>query len=473
MLAGLAWTGGAKWATQLFSWVTTVLVARLLTREDYGVTAMATVVLGFVQLINEFGIGAAIVQRRDLDEDQIAKIGGFSVALGLGFCAAGVLLSWPVAAFFGESATGPVMAALSLNFIASSVRTVPYALLTRNLQFRRLALIETAEGLCLTVFTLVLALLGFGYWSLVIGSVAAKFLGSLFAQLAQPHRIAWPRPFAPIAAAIRFGVDVVLARIAWYIYANADFAVVGRLLGTAALGAYSFGWTLASIPVDKIYQLYQRVTGAVFAKVQDDRDAVRRYLLGLTEGISLVSFPLSVGMALVAGDFVMLVLGSEWLPAVAPLRLLSLASAIRSLDPLLAQLLVSTGHARSNARTMITAAFIMPVAFIAGSRWGPAGVAAAWLIGHPLLVMSRQLREALRISGTPVLAYGMALWPATSGTAMMTIAVVLAGRALESSALPLRFSGSVAAGVAAYLATALLLHRDRIRAMRALLATRR
>lgn len=472
LLTGIAWTGAAKWITQLLSWLSTIVVARLLTREDYGIAAMATLVLGFVQLINEFGIGAAIVQRRDMGEDEIARIGGFALVLGVGFAALAALLGKPVALFFGEPAVAGVMAVLGLTFIASSVRTVPYALLTRELRFKRIAVIETAEGLCLTLFTFGLALAGMGYWALVLGSVGAKTLGSLFAHLARPHPTRLPVPFASIAGAVRFGADVVRARIAWYVYSNADFAIVGRLLGKASLGAYSFGWTLASIPVDRIYALYQRVTGAVIARVQHDQAEVARYLVRITEGIALVSFPASVGLALVAGDFVHVVLGEQWLPAIGPLRFLALASAMRSLDPLLAQLLISTGHAKENARTMTFAVLLMPLLFVAGTRWGPTGVAVAWLAGHPVLVMSQQLHHALRISGVRLTEYARALWPAFSSTALMTAAVLAVMVAARQWPAVVRLAAAVSAGALVYGAVVLTLHRERIRAFRALLGRR-
>jgi len=473
LLSGIAWTGTVKWGTQVISWATTLLVARLLSPADYGIVGMATVVLGVVQLINEFGIGAAIVQRRDMSESTIARVGGFAVALGFVFFAVSLILAPLLAAFFGEPAVAPVVAVLGINFITSSVRTIPFALLMRDLKFRMLAGIEMVEALCLAAGTLAFALAGFGYWSLVLGSVAAKAIGSAVAAAKSPHRIAWPVPFGEISSAVRFGADVVVARLAWYAYSNADYAVVGRLLGKTALGHYSFGWTLASIPVDKIYGLYQRVSGAIFARVQHDKEALARYLIGITEGVALVSLPMSVGLALVADQVVPLVLGERWLGAIGPLRFLALASIVRSLDPLLAQLLISTGHSRQNARTMGAAALLMPVMFIAGSRWGATGVAAAWLIGHPLIVMPQQLRHVLPVAGTTLGRYLLALWPAASGCLVMT-AAVMATRALADTRLPApaALAAAIIAGAVSYAAVILLVHRQRVQRLRDIIRNR-
>jgi PST family polysaccharide transporter len=473
LVSGIAWTGAAKWATQILSWATTLLLARLLTPADYGLVGMATVVVGFMQLINEFGIGAAIVQRRDLSRQQIAGIGGFAVLVGLSFAALAALGARPIAAFYGESGVAPVLAALGVSFVAMSLRTVPYALLMRDLRWRALAALETGEALVLTLGTLVLAVLGYGHWALVLGVLGSRIFGSVASMLVVRHPIAVPWPFAPIADAVRFGAHVVASRLAWYVYSNADFAIIGRLLGTAALGAYTFGWTLASIPVDKVYQLYQRAAGAVIAKVQDDARAVARYVLRLTEGVALISFPAAVGLALVADQFVPLALGERWLGAIWPLRFLALAAALRSLDPLLAQTLNSIGAARTGARIMLVAAVFMPLLFIAGSRWGVAGVAAAWVVGHPVVVMGQHAGGTLRRIGLSLGDYLRALRPAATSSAVMAVAV-LATRAVADPRLPpaAAFAAAVAVGAAAYTATVWLLHGDRVRAFAEVIRSR-
>src|SRR6059036_3011709 len=133
--------------------------------------------------------------------------------------------------------------------------------------------------------------------------------------------------------------------------------MAGRILGKAALGLYNVGWTLASVPVDKVATLVGQVTPAFFSAVQTDRAAIRRYLLGITEGIALITFPISLGLALVARDFVLAVLGAKWEPAIAPLRLLA-------------------------------AAVVMPISFyVGGQRWGTVGLAIAWVLVDPLLAI--------------------------------------------------------------------------------------
>ena len=470
LVQGIAWTGGMKWLTQLVSWAVTIFVARLLTPTDYGLVGMAMVYLGFVQILSEFGLGSAIVQQRDLQEQQIARLGGLSVLWGVLLCAASAALAGPLAAFFGEAAVRWIIIALSLTFVMRALQVVPRALLMREMEFRKLAWVEGIEALTLTIGTLALAVLGFRYWALVGGAILAALVAGTVVILWRPHRIQWPGEFGPIAGPVRFGWHIVVSQIAWYVYSNADFAIGGRTLGKAALGAYSLGWQVATVPVDRVSALVGRVTPAVFAAVRNDPPALRRYLGLLTEGLALVTFPASVGLALVADEFVLVVLGEAWRPAILPLRLLALYGGIRSIVTLSPQILVATGHEKRSMYFSVLAAIVLPSLFLIGSRWGTAGVAVAWLIGYPLIAIPMFMRHALQAIDMPVGAYLRVLWPAARATLAMA-AVVLSLRlgAPESWTAALHLATQVLGGAAAYAAVVWLTHGPRVWALLALL----
>jgi PST family polysaccharide transporter len=481
-----------RWAVQVVTWASTLIVVRLLRPADYGIVGMATVYVGLIQLVNEFGFGAAIVNQRDLDTARIARVGGFALAGGATLAAASVLLAPQVAWLFGEPEVGGVIAALSAGFVLSAMQVLPRALLARDLDFRRLAGLDGLEALLGSLVTVVLAVNGFSYWALVIGPLTGRAIGTTIANVWRPHPLAWPREARTIAGAVRFGSHMVAARLAWYVYGNADFAVVGRFLGKAALGAYTVGWTMASVPVDRVGAIVASVTfpvfsavqdvpvdrvGAivasvtfpVFSAVQDDKPALRRYLRSLTEGLALVTFPAAIGLALVADELVATVAGDQWRSAIMPLRLLALSAALRSVTPLLPQVLVATGATKRNAQVTLFACTAMPLAFLLGSRWGTAGVAIAWVVGHPLLVTPPFLISALRISGMSFAEYLAALWPAAGTTVLMAAAVVLVRMATPDGwAAPVKLGAHAIVGVLAYTMVLYRLHGERVRAFRTL-----
>ena len=469
LIRGIAWTGATRWATQLLGWASTLIVARLLAPTDYGVVGMAMIYLGFMQLVNEFGLGSAIIQRRDLTADHISRLNGLALLLGWAFVALSAVLAWPVAVFFGEAAVRWIILASSITFLMTALQIVPRALLTRDLDFRRLAWADGAEALVAAGATLAFAAVGLRYWALVLGPLAGRLTSTVLINAWRSHRLAWPRRFASIAAAVSFGWQVVVARIAWYFYSNADFAVVGRVLGKAALGAYTLGWTISSIPVDRVSALVASVTPAVFSAVQHDPPALQRYLRNLTEGLALVTFPAAVGIALIADEFVLLALGEHWRPAILPLRLLALSAALRSLSTLLPQVIVATGHAKWNMQLTVLATLILPGLFYIGAHWGTAGVAAAWVVGHPTCVLPLFLVAGLRVTGLSLATYLKALGPAVGATLVMA-ATVLAMRWATPAGLPasLRLGMHVFAGVGAYGAVLYFAHRPRVRALWAL-----
>src|SRR6185503_16858167 len=200
---------------------------------------------------------------------------------------------------------------MSATFLIGSLRVVPRAFMLREMRFRALAVIDGGQSVLTTGLTVLLAWMGFRYWALVIGALIANVASTVLIVWMRPFRPRLPRRLAEISSELEFGWNVVVSRLAWYTYSNADFAVVGRVLGTAALGVYNLGWTFANLPVDKISVMVMQVTPPIFARVQDRPAELRRYLRGLTEAISVVAFPVGLGLALVAWDLVDLVLGER------------------------------------------------------------------------------------------------------------------------------------------------------------------
>ncbi len=259
MVRAIAWTGASKWATQLLTWASTIVVARILLPADYGIFGMATVYLGLVALISEFGLGQAIVVLREMSSDHIAQINTLSVAFGGILFAASCALAIPIGHFFHTTKLAPVIAVMSLSFLISGMQIVPDALLQRGLRFKLLACFDTVRTFAQAPVTILLAWLGFGYWSLALSSVSGVVVYSALVIIASPCAFARPR-WGEIRGALKFSGDVLGSRVAWYTYSNSDFMVAGRMLGQSALGAYEMAWTIASAPVDKITSLVTRVT---------------------------------------------------------------------------------------------------------------------------------------------------------------------------------------------------------------------
>lgn len=473
LLAGIAWTGGMKWAIQVVSWSSTFIIARLLSPSDFGLMGMAAVYLGLVALVNEFGLTAAVLKGRALTDDQIAQLGGFGIAIGVAFCLVSIGAAFPIARFYGEPAVRTIIVILSFNFVFTAIGVLPRSLLARDLQFHRLAWIDGASNLSQIAATLTFAELGYRYLALVFGSLLASVVGAFLALYWHGHRLKVPRSFRAIRESVHVGWHVVVGRVAWYTYQNADFAVVGRVLGTAMLGAYTLGWEIATVPVERISALVGQVTPGVFSAVAADRPALRRYYLAVIEGLAFITFPAAAGIALTAPVLVPVALGNQWTNAILPLQLLAVYGGIRSIDTVTPQVLIYTGYSRYSMWYTVGAAVVLPVLFLIGTRWGMVGVASVWIIAYPVVV-SPIYRLVFRILDLSPRAYLSNLWPVVSGTVLMIGAVLAVRAALPTGTAPhTALAAEVATGMVTYAAVMWLLHRERIRAFLSLLRRER
>ena len=462
ILRAMAWTGAGRWATQLLTWVSTIVVARILAPSDYGLIGMATIYIGLVAVVSEFGLGQAVITMREMSGKQIAQLNSLSIVAGALLFAVSCTAASPLGQFFHSPKLPPVVVLMSLGFLISGSQVVPDALLQNDLRFKLLASFDTAKALVQALTTVVLAFLGFGYWSLALGGLAGAVIAAAMAVIARPYSLARPR-WTEIKHALGFSGDVLGSRVAWYAYANSDFLVAGRLLGQAPLGAYTIAWTIASTPVEKITNMITRVTPAFFSAVQDDKPHLRRYLLGITDGLALLTFPASLGMALVADQFVLVVLGPKWAAAIIPLRLLALYAAMRSITTVFPNMLFAMRHSRFVMWNTIIAAIVFPTAFYYSSRWGTTGIGMTWILLYPLITAPFVWRTFVATE-LSVWTYLRSMVPAIRASFVMIIMVVAVRAAAPATwSLAVRFAISVLGGVLSYSAILFITERQRMR----------
>src|SRR2546430_6805747 len=181
---------------------------------------MAMVYAGSVQLVNEMGLSRAIVQSGDLTSRQIGELGGLALLAGVALFALSLGLAGAIARFLGEPVVRWIIAALSLTFIIRALQVVPRSLLARDLEFRRLAWINAGEALVWSLTTLFGALLGLGYWALVLGAVASGAAVTVVLCIQRPHHLSWPRDIRSIAKAMHLGWYIVVSQLCWYVYSQ-------------------------------------------------------------------------------------------------------------------------------------------------------------------------------------------------------------------------------------------------------------
>jgi PST family polysaccharide transporter len=461
LVKGLAWTAGAKWATQLITWASVLLAARLLSPSDFGLGDMAGLFGAVTSVVAEFGIGTAVMQMRELDRRAIGQLNTISILLGTAAFGLAILAAPLLADFFHTADLKLVVIVNSVHFFITGFQSVPLGLLQKDMDYRRLSLAEAAMAVSQAITLTVCGLLHYGYWSLVAATLTGHTVAALCSSWWKPVPFVLPR-MSEILSPLRMGWHVAVSRAAWSAYAQADAITVGRTMGTGALGSYRLAVNLASAPAEKLGMLVMRVSNPLFAKVQNDTAMIRRYFLIFTDTLALGVCPLMFGLATVAPDFIAVVLGPRWSEAVAPLRWLAIYVAFRTMNTLIGQVLTSLRYTRFMMWISLLTAVVMVTSFVIASRWGPGAVAAAWLVMAPVTFVPPAvlLLRAIRL---PFREYANVLAPSLVGSAVMVAAVLaVAGYLPQHAPAALRLAVQVAAGSVVYGAILLVFYRQRV-----------
>jgi O-antigen/teichoic acid export membrane protein len=469
LIGGMAWMALLRWSAQIVSWVGTAVAARILKPGDYGLVGMAMLAIGFVRMVEDFGMDAVLVQDRTIQGRREAELAGFILLAGAVFAGVFLLLSTPIASFFNEPQVAVLIIALSGLCIADALQVIPRAALQRKMQFRRLALLQLVQVIATQVVLIACAYLGLGVWSLVLNSLTGALVVTLVLLWWSPFTVRWPHAIVELSAPLLQGWRILMSRFAWYAYTSADQAVIGRLLGKDSLGVYSFAMTFSTMISQEISSVLSRVVPGVFSAVQSQQSELRRYFGLLTELLCFVALPVSFGMIVTADLVVAIALGPQWDAVVVPLRILSVYAAFYSCQVLVGHLLLWTGRFRANMWCSVLAAAGMPVCFLVGAQWGLPGIAWAWVVGFPLfglpsfVIAFRTIAiggwDWLRIVHAPLVG------------CMTMVAAVALVRASLPPGLPAAVVAfaSVTAGAAVYTATLLLFFRSRVQAVWAFL----
>ncbi len=463
LAGGVAWTASAKWVTQLLSWGSVFLLARLLSKSDFGISEMASYSILLTGVLAEFGVGTAVLQMRELKRGTLAQLHTFSCLLATLFYLASIPFAPLIASFFHIQHLTSLILVNNLAFFITGFQAVPLGLLQRDMDYRRLSLADVVQVLLQSVTMVTAAWWGFGYWSLVIGAAVAKAAVAVLVSCWKPIPFAIPR-WQEIRAPIQLGRQAAVGRLAWACYTQADGVVVGRVLGDSTLGVYRMAMNLASAPAEKVSSLIMRATGPLFAKVQSDTTMVRRYFLNLVELLTMIELPLMLGLGLVAPEVIRLGLGPNWSAVVPILRWLVLFMTLRTLATLIEQVLISQRATGITMRMALWNLIVMPAAFFLAARWkGASGVAAAWIVLAPLTILPLAWMVLRKIQVT-WLQLGTALLPGLAGASVMVGAVFALRGWLAAEQWPAVASLllQVTVGAVAYAGVLLMFFRERV-----------
>lgn len=365
------WAVASSFSARSIEFTRSIILARLLMPEVFGLMGIASFIINGLDTVTQTGTGAALIHRQEQAKEVYDTAWVIGLARGLVLAGAMALAAPYVADFYHRPVLEGVLKLVAVGLIVRGGSNVNVVLYRRDLDFKRLAIVEqvgTAVGAAIVVG---LAWWLRSIWALIIGNLITSVCQVAFSYIIQPE---WPRFRFRLKIAkelYSYGRFVAWAAVVIFLTLEADNAIVGKLLGMEALGFYVLAYSLANLPATHITYVISNVMLPSYSKLQAEPERLREVYLKVLKLTSILTLPTATGLACLAPDFVRVVYGQKWLPMVAALQLLCIHGAFRSVVAVNGPLYMALGKPSyafylNAVRLVFMLALIFPFAWWSG-----------------------------------------------------------------------------------------------------------
>lgn len=384
------------------SFAADVGLMRLLAVESFGVMAFGLLVVNSLNLVRSMGIGEALIFRQEADQQSCDT--GFAMALVLGMGLYGVAYAaTPWIALLAESGDRELVASvvrwLGVLVLLQALASVPGALIERALAFEKRFFVDTLPTLVYAVLGLGLALGGQGIWSLVWGRLAGAAVGTVAAWWLSPWRPGWQFSWTKVREIGRYGRFIAGAALVSFLVVNVDDALVVKLTGVTALGFYARAYLLANLPATSVAHIVSRVAFPAYARLREQRGAVRELYVRLVGGVMLISMPIACGLVLLARPFALGIFGEKWAPIAPLLPWLGIYGLLRALLSNTGPLFNALGEPQAILKTNTVQSLLLLIGLFPLIQWRGAEGACIGILMGTLLSAPLAFRYLHRVAG--------------------------------------------------------------------------
>ena len=363
----------------------TMLLARLLTPADFGIIGMVTVFISFVEMFKDAGLSMATIQKSEINKEQISTLAWINLiitgAFGLILFAGAPIISW----FYEKPELSWITMALAFSFVLGGFTIQHRALLRRYLRFDSLALVTILSTVGGVAITVVLALWGWNYWALVVGSIAITAFEVLLTFFFCPWIPGKMVKGSGVGNMLKFGLHLTGSSFANYFSRNADNILIGKFIGANELGLYSKAYQIFMLPIQNIRNPINQVAIPALSSLQKDPDRYRNYFHKITDILATISFPVAIYLYFEAGFIVNLMLGNQWMGAVPVFKLLAVGGLIQAVASQRGLVMMTMGESKRYLNWSIFYAIMAVSSFAIGIPFGIEGVAGAYAIAEYLV----------------------------------------------------------------------------------------
>lgn len=325
MIKGLAWSAIEKYSVFLVSLIVSMVLARLLAPKDFGVVAIATVIINFLSIFSTMGIGPAIIQRKNLSNDDINNIFSFSVIISLILTLIFFASSWLIAHYYSEAQLITICHVLCINLFFGGINMVPSALMAKKRRFKEIAIRTVVLQILTGAIAVYAAYNGFGVYSLLISptvtSIAMMFYNC--------H-------FYPVKFKINIDIKIIKSIFSYssyqfgfefinYFSRNLDKLIIGKYISANALGYYDKSYRLMQLPAGQLTGVINPVLQPIMSTLQDDMTQMAQKYNKIIKFIGCISFPLSIFLYFSGDEIITLFYGDNWQFSVRSFQILALS----------------------------------------------------------------------------------------------------------------------------------------------------
>lgn len=447
---GIFWNFLAYGLSKGIVLVTTSILARVLSRDDFGLVAVAVVAINYLSVVKDLGLGVALIQRRGDVNDAANTV--FTLNVILGFFLSAIL--FPIAPFvadyFKDPMVVPVLRWLGLSFFINSIGSVHVVWLMRELDYRRKMIPDITSALIKGLASIGLAFAGFGVWALVWGQLIGAATSVILFWIVYPWRPRFALDRKVTGALMKFGLSVIGGDILSVSIDNLGHIIIGRLFGLAQLGIFSLAYRLPEMLLIGNLWIMASVTFSAFSSIQDQRDELRRGFLASVRLVQLFAIPICLGLVIAADPIVRVVFGEQWLDSIPILRVLAVYALVTSIGYHIGDVYKAIGRPDILLKlTIFTLAVIAP-ALLIGSRYGLLGIAWAYVVAF-LIDRVVGILVATRFIEVSLMDVFREMSPALRGGLVMTAAALPVLYWTEPLGPFLQLACVVLAGAASYL----------------------
>lgn len=400
VIVGLKWSVISKLVVQLFSWVATFLIIRLLTPDDYGLVAIVSVLFTFITIFTVNGFVITLVKNQKIEKKTSSQLFTISFAVYLFFALVLSFFANDISNFYNDNRLENIIYLMALVTPVNSFCIIPNAVFSIEMNFKKKAICESITALGTTLVALTFAYTGFGYWSLIFANITGIIINVISVNMIQKTSYCFTSNLSGIKPLLLFATKIQFNELIWFIYNKLDAMIIGKYLGVHKLGIYNVAIEVASLPMTKVSSILNQVGLSAFSSINKDLSAAKYYLTKTLRMIALIAFPVFAGISIIADEVVLLLIGNKWGEAGPIITVFSLIFPFRMLNTVIGNFTIAMDEARFTVYTTLIISTFVIGAILIGVQFGLIATAFAWAIGFMFAFIIILIRVYLKFKLT-------------------------------------------------------------------------